>query len=928
LEALKERRESRQVHSPAALSRQRTRLQASPAAGDIIVNNDGFIGVSNQSQMVVARQPDGGTVAVWTDDRDANPSIYGQVFDSLGNPVGENFRLHPDPDNLTQVDPAIAVRSDGGFFGAFTQVNADGTEDVILQRFSGVGQRLGAGVVVDTAGGRQRRPQLAFLSGNEVLAVYEIDNVLGTNSDIAAQMMSDDGATQIGSRITISADLVVGGLRVTYDEREPVAGVHSGDTIWVAWTDDRDGGVRDLWAQRVVRPATDSLELFGSIFKVNDESVAANAAQKTPSIGVASDGSTLIAWSDFRNTEWDVYKQSYTSAATPIGNNSRVNFTDASGLDQGAPFVTWSDTLGILVWQDFRQGVARIYAQKYHSDGSAIGSNYLVSFPVAANQTGPSVSMAPTGEYSLGYAQPDSGFDAAYLRRFTAADSGDTPQTVAEIVISATQVLPSTAMGSGGETFTVWEESRAALPNIVGQALDISLNKPQPALQQNGGPDVLHLVPSTAVGGTIGFTVWEDYRDTIQPVYSDIFLARYTLTASGATAIGNNVRVIDTVESQDVRLASWNPEVAADANGNAMVVWQDNRFGSWDILSARYSDSVDGAGNPVRIGLNDRVDQAPAFTKQIWPRLDVNDVGQTVVVWEDTRTGSYNFEVWARLYTGAGASATGNEIKLDIDSTLTPRLADVAIAGDGSFAVVFEDHSNPADVEIYLQRFDATGARIAGALGDAILVNDDGIGALQFYVRVAAIAGGYVAVWQDERNGDWDVYKSLVADGQSTPNLNEIVNDPDASDQTLPSIAARRSENNPFICWEDLRVTATAPDIFGNRNPATIATSAGSETDRDVRPDGFELAQNYPNPFNPATSIQYTLSRATRVELVVFNTLGQKVKTLLATDQEPGAHLVSWDGTDDRGTSVASGAYFYRLVWSEGELTKKMTLLR
>jgi hypothetical protein len=781
---------------------------------------------------------------------------------------------------------------------------------------------------VDAAVGQQRRPELALLGGSEVLVVYELDNISTPNSDIAAQIMSDDGTNRIGSRIAVSADLVVGGLRVTYDERQPAVGVHTGDTIWVAWTDDRDGGVRDVWAQRVVRPATDSLALFGSLFKVNDEPVAANAAQKTPTLGVASDGSVLIAWADFRNAHWDVYKQSYSSAAIAIGNNALVNFSDASSLDQVEPSVSWSDTLGVLVWRDFRQGVARIYAQKYHSDGSGIGMNYQVSDLLAGNQTQPSVSLAPSGEYSLGYTQPDSGFDAAYLRKFTATDSGTTPQTVAEIVISATQVLPSTAVSSGGELFTVWEESRAALPNIVGQALDNSLNKPQADLQLNDGPDVLHLVPSTAVGGTTGFTVWEDYRDTIQPVYSDIFLARYTLTASGAAVLGSNVRVIDTVESQDVRLASWNPEVAADANGNAMVVWQDNRFGSWDILSARYSDSLDGNSNPVRIGLNTRVDQAPAFTKQIWPRLDINDVGQTVVIWEDTRTGSFNFEVWARIYTGAGASAAGNEIKLDIDGTLTPRLADVAVAADGSFAVAFEDHSNPADVEIYLQRFDATGARIAGALGDAILVNDDGIGALQYNCRVAAIAGGYVVVWQDERNGDWDIYKSLVADGQSTSNLNEIVNDPDVSDQTLPSIAARRSENNPFICWEDLRVTATAPDIFGNRNPATVATAAGGDSDGDVRPDGFELAQNYPNPFNPATSIQYTLSQPTRVELVVFNTLGQKVKTLLSTDQQPGTHLVSWDGTDDRGTTVASGAYFYRLVWSEGELTKKMTLIR
>jgi hypothetical protein len=306
----------------------------------------------------------------------------------------------------------------------------------------------------------------------------------------------------------------------------------------------------------------------------------------------------------------------------------------------------------------------------------------------------------------------------------------------------------------------------------------------------------------------------------------------------------------------------------------------------------------------------------------------MNDAGQSVVVWEDTRNGSYEFEVWARLLANAGASLVGSEVHLAIDTTLTPRQPDVAVANGGAFAVVFEDHSNVNDVNVYLQRFDAAGVRLAGSLGDPVLLNDDGAGAMQFNVKVAAISGGYVATWQDDRSGDWDIYATLVGDGQTAANVNYRVNDADVNDQTAPSITARRSENNPFICWEDLRVSTTAPDIFGNRNPASVATGVSGDDDTGIRPWTTSLEQNFPNPFNPSTEIAFVLDAPGRVDLVIYNTLGQRVRTLLAGETSSGVHRLSWNGTDESGHAVASGTYFYRLSWNQGEVTRKMTLLR
>jgi hypothetical protein len=93
-------------------------------------------------------------------------------------------------------------------------------------------------------------------------------------------------------------------------------------------------------------------------------------------------------------------------------------------------------------------------------------------------------------------------------------------------------------------------------------------------------------------------------------------------------------------------------------------------------------------------------------------------------------------------------------------------------------------------------------------------------------------------------------------------------------------------------------------------------------------PEVYTLEQNYPNPFNPSTTIYYNLPTPTEVNLVVYNTLGQKVKTLVSTMQTAGQHSVEWDGTDDSGNSVSSGVYFYKLTSPDYSATRKMMLIK
>ena len=107
----------------------------------------------------------------------------------------------------------------------------------------------------------------------------------------------------------------------------------------------------------------------------------------------------------------------------------------------------------------------------------------------------------------------------------------------------------------------------------------------------------------------------------------------------------------------------------------------------------------------------------------------------------------------------------------------------------------------------------------------------------------------------------------------------------------------------------------------------TASTGIAHEVGTPV-PMTYLLYQNYPNPFNPETTIEYQVAENAPVRLVVYNLLGQQVRTLVDETMPAGHYKSIWDGRDEWGSQVASGVYFCRLETRSYTNTKKMTLLK
>ena len=91
--------------------------------------------------------------------------------------------------------------------------------------------------------------------------------------------------------------------------------------------------------------------------------------------------------------------------------------------------------------------------------------------------------------------------------------------------------------------------------------------------------------------------------------------------------------------------------------------------------------------------------------------------------------------------------------------------------------------------------------------------------------------------------------------------------------------------------------------------------------------DTFGLGDNYPNPFDELTTIPYSLDAGGEVELVVYNSVGQAVRTLVNDYRFEGSHEAVWDATDDSGREVGSGVYLYTLSTPQRSANGKMMRL-
>ncbi len=124
-------------------------------------------------------------------------------------------------------------------------------------------------------------------------------------------------------------------------------------------------------------------------------------------------------------------------------------------------------------------------------------------------------------------------------------------------------------------------------------------------------------------------------------------------------------------------------------------------------------------------------------------------------------------------------------------------------------------------------------------------------------------------------------------------------------------------------------IWAIGQDLLAGKQPLLDVIGAALRAPTIVQlrsqdiPASMTLKQNYPNPFNGQTIVRYSVAKAGRVTLKLFDVLGRVVQTLVDGEQTQGVYEVSVSSN-----SLASGVYIYRIQYQNASLTRSMIVLR
>ena len=177
------------------------------------------------------------------------------------------------------------------------------------------------------------------------------------------------------------------------------------------------------------------------------------------------------------------------------------------------------------------------------------------------------------------------------------------------------------------------------------------------------------------------------------------------------------------------------------------------------------------------------------------------------------------------------------------------------------------------------------------------------------------------------QSGSWQIHQNQVND--STINvviINSGIADIPAGKGAIAefTITDNGSASNSRVTLNKVVVA----DQFAQKVSVEISNIEWTSAIAQAQEKEFTLEQNYPNPFNPSTTIRYKLELPGQVRLTIYDITGREVMRVTDQYQVGGTYSATWNGTDDAGRQVASGAYFAQLNMDGKFATLKMTLTK
>jgi hypothetical protein len=783
-------------------------------------------------------------LAVWSDNRDSNNGdIWGTRLASDGTFLDTlGIKIAASPGN--QTNPAVAF--DGtSFVVAWEDFKVVGgtDSDIVGARVASDGSVTSLGTIVGTATS-ETTPNIASAGDGSALVVW---NAAGT---VQGSIVS----TSPGAAFTVASTTLV--------ERPSVAFSPGGYLVGYSATN-------HMMGQLVTTGGT----LSGTAITIS-----------APASGVQSQSDATFDGTNFdvvwkNGADAHVYGTRVSQAGAVL-DTRMVGATTVGGVAvNGSPAVSFRPSIGcqssgcLVAWHDERSlstSSYDLYGQLLTLTFTKTGSEIAISTATGPQQfprissNGTAFFLTWTDNRSLAAAQI---YAASISSAGTVAGAGP--------IGTGYNRESALTLGMGGTTQGMfWRDSRGG-PDIYYVRYDSSNN----ALDTTGkavasSTGAQNTPDATADLGGNTLVVWTDTRGGQN---HDIYGARVNL-AGGTTLDTSGIAISTAANDQLV------PAVASNGS-EALVVWQDNRNGNFDIYGALISSAGAVTLNDIAISVGTGAQDNPAVT---WDSAS----GQFIVAWQDNRGGTFQIYGTRVDTTGAVLDASGVQLHASSTAQSAPALTS---SGTNTLAV-WQDGTDVLGTRLTggtaLTVLDASGLNVTGATGN------------QMAAKAGILGADYFVVWQDERAGNGDIFGQVVKTDGTLSGANVAIST-STDDEEAPAIIAinatsvrvayeaRRLDTSRAVS----RVVAGAVLQSITVTPATASAGIGFTVQ-------YKATANYSDGTNANVTSQATWATGDSTVATISNTMGSRG---LATVKGAGTTSVTATFGGLNGTASITG---------------------
>ncbi len=725
----------------------------------------------------------------------------------------------------------------------------------------------------------QKNPRVVGATDSTFVVVWEDYRARITEggeniSDIYVQAFDTEGNHLWGDR----------GLALVnneYDQLNPRMESNGKGGVLVVWDDAREGGHPnvDVYIQEVTQEGIIVLE-------ENGRAVAQIPGEAFAPLAKYNGGNLFVSWGDMRNGSIGIYCQAYDEEDKQIFQDNGLEvYWGLSGDAIDHNTVVNGDYI-YIVWQDTRYAHfgSQIKVQKVDKEGNILFDTNGISL---TNHSGAHQTMG-RNQSSISAVSHHQGGIAVTWRELRGEN----------------ELVYTQAIGPEGEM--LWDNDGKGLGLRVTTG-DFDYSQDNPTISRRGNSYII---------------AWDQTDPGDDFSYArDIFAQKIE---NGERKWGEEGIEIAWQQDEFIR-----DHYIADVIGGEYFVWRHYGIsGSADAII--YAKRIDENGQPVG-GWGDYgiiVCDYPGYIQAGITSLMTDD-GLTIF-WRDERSREgipHDASIYGQLFNEEGENQWQDN-GLAIADYSNDQVMINAQHDDGYVYLGWRDaRIDPGAQDVSFQKIDLEGNPQWGKPSPFAIKSHTE----HDYPTLAKVGDGVLVAWENnygELGSNLHMQIAWEQSGYKYWKEEGEILCAASKRQTRPK-AIPFDDQHAFIVWADGR-SSGKEEIVGIYSQLVNMYIDVNIEDTTLEPSNKAvLHANYPNPFNPETKISFSLPHNESVNLNIYNTKGQLVKTVIDNEYlETGNHSIIWKGINDQGKTVGSGVYFYKLESENTSQTKKMLLLK